>query len=86
MKTVWIYIDTHRIVGDENHLKVFDTIETAEAWLKVNDSEGVAFEYPVLGRVRTPSRTNSRLDRHGTLLALAMAAIVILAAVLLIAA
>ena len=46
--TVWIYVDTHKVVGDKDHLKVFATVEAAEAWFEENDSEGVAFEYDVI--------------------------------------
>jgi hypothetical protein len=46
--TVWIYINTAKEVGDEDHLKVFATEEAAERWFAENDPEGVAFEYPVL--------------------------------------
>ncbi|WP_200844463.1 hypothetical protein [Bradyrhizobium sp. USDA 3458] len=48
MKTVWIYADTNKLVGDKDHLKVLSTIEAAEAWLEENQPEGVAFEYPVI--------------------------------------
>ncbi|WP_375789544.1 hypothetical protein ACE10Z_20795 [Bradyrhizobium sp. Pha-3] len=48
MKTVWIYTDTAKKVGDENHIKVFATIEVAEKWLEENAPDGVAFEYDVL--------------------------------------
>ncbi|MCC8954287.1 hypothetical protein H8B02_12730 [Bradyrhizobium sp. Pear77] len=48
MKTVWIYTDAVRHVGDEDHIKVFATIEAAEKWFEDNDPEGVAFEYDVL--------------------------------------
>jgi hypothetical protein len=48
MKTVWVYVDTAREVGDVDHLKVFSTEEAAEAWFTENDTEGVAFEYPVI--------------------------------------
>jgi hypothetical protein len=47
--TVWIYVDTHKDVGDRDHLTVFATIEAAEAWFGENDPEGVAFEYDVIG-------------------------------------
>jgi len=47
--TVWIYVDTHKVVGDKDHLKVFATVDVAEAWFEENDSEGVAFEYDVMG-------------------------------------
>lgn len=49
MSIVWIYVDTSKQVGDPDHLKVFATIEAAEAWFEKNDPEGVAFEYPVIG-------------------------------------
>jgi hypothetical protein len=48
MKTVFIYVDTSKHVGDANHLKVFANVEAAEKWLEENDPEGVAFEYEVL--------------------------------------
>jgi hypothetical protein len=32
--SVWIYTDTSKHVGDPDHLKVFATIEAAEAWLE----------------------------------------------------
>ena len=48
MKTVWIYVDTNKQVGDADHLKVFATREAANKWLKKNDPEGVAFKYPVI--------------------------------------
>ncbi|MGF6312607.1 hypothetical protein ABIB82_006500 [Bradyrhizobium sp. i1.8.4] len=48
MKTVWIYTDAAKKVGDENHIKVFATIEAAEKWFEENAPEGVAFEYEVL--------------------------------------
>jgi hypothetical protein len=49
MKTVWIYVDTRKEVGDIDHLKVFATARAAEEWFEENDPEGVAFEYDVLG-------------------------------------
>jgi hypothetical protein len=48
MKTVWIYVDTSKDVGDPDHLKVFASPDAADAWLAENDPEGVAFEYDVL--------------------------------------
>jgi hypothetical protein len=47
-KTVWIYVDAHYKVSDENRLKVFATADAARAWFVEHDPEGVAFEYPVL--------------------------------------
>jgi hypothetical protein len=47
MKTVWIYVDTTRQVGDVNHLRVFASEEAAERWLTENDAEGIAYEYSI---------------------------------------
>ncbi|MCC8937565.1 hypothetical protein H8A99_14055 [Bradyrhizobium sp. Arg68] len=44
---VWIYADTSKHVGDPDHLKVFATIESAEAWFEKNDPAGLAFEYKI---------------------------------------
>ncbi len=46
-KTVWIYINSAKEVGDEDHLKVFANEDAASAWLAEHDPEGVAFEYPI---------------------------------------
>jgi len=51
--TVWIYVNTNVPVGDPAHLKVFDSQDAAEAWLAVNDPEGVAFEYEVNSMMTT---------------------------------
>jgi hypothetical protein len=32
MKTVWIYVDTNKQVGDREHLKVFASEDAAETW------------------------------------------------------
>ena len=48
MKTVLIYVDTSKDVGDVDHLKVFANIDAAEKWFEENDPEAVAFEYEVL--------------------------------------
>jgi hypothetical protein len=50
MKTVWVYTNTSKQVGDEHHLIIFANRDIANAWLKEHDPEGVAFEYPVIGR------------------------------------
>jgi hypothetical protein len=34
MKTVWIYVDTSKQVGDPEHIKVFATTEAAENGLR----------------------------------------------------
>jgi hypothetical protein len=47
--TVLIYVNTGKEVGDVDHLKVFANDEAAGAWFTENDSEGVAFVYPVIG-------------------------------------
>ena len=49
MKTVWVYYDTSKQMGDDGHLKVFATSDAAEAWFAKYDTEGVAFEFPVIG-------------------------------------
>jgi hypothetical protein len=46
-KTVWIYVDSRKLVGDRDHLQVFTDEDAAEEWFRDNDAEGVAFEYPV---------------------------------------
>ena len=51
MKTVWIYVDTKKQVGDRDHLKVFANPDLADEWFLVNDPEGVVFEYEVIGVV-----------------------------------
>jgi hypothetical protein len=48
MKTVWIYVDTNKEVGNVDHLKVFADSDAADRWFKKNDPEGVAFPYKVL--------------------------------------
>jgi hypothetical protein len=44
---VWIYVDTSKLIGDKEHLKVFADVGAADAWFADNDPEGVAFEYQV---------------------------------------
>lgn len=46
-KTVWIYEDGHKRVGDLDWVKVFSTEEAAKWWLVENDPEGVAWAYPI---------------------------------------
>jgi hypothetical protein len=46
--TVFVYVNTAKQVGDVDHIKVFSTVDAAEAWFEENDPEGVAFEYDVL--------------------------------------
>jgi ribosomal protein L34E len=48
MKTVWIYVDANKKVGDVDHLKVFASTKAADRWFKKNDPAGVAFRYEVL--------------------------------------
>jgi hypothetical protein len=48
IKTVWVYVNTSKEVGDVDHLKVVATEEAAAKWLAENDPEGVAFEYDVI--------------------------------------
>jgi hypothetical protein len=48
MKTVLVYVNTSKEVGDVDHLKVFANEEAMEKWFEENDPEGVAFQYEVL--------------------------------------
>jgi len=41
VKTVWIYVDTSKQVGDKDHLRVFANLDAAETWFEENDPEGV---------------------------------------------
>jgi hypothetical protein len=55
MKTVLIYVDTNKKVGDVDHLKVFANTGAADRWFDKNDPDGVAFRYKVLkGDVELP--------------------------------
>jgi hypothetical protein len=56
MKTVLIYVNTSKEVGDPDHLKVFASVDDAEKWFEENDPEGVAFEYQVEGSTSTGLR------------------------------
>jgi hypothetical protein len=38
MRTVFIYVNTSKQVGDADHLKVFSNVDAAETWLEQNDS------------------------------------------------
>jgi len=62
MKTVWIYVDTKKQVGDRDHLKVFANPDLADEWFLVNDPEGVVFEYEVIGVAA--DETGSGRQRH----------------------
>lgn len=46
-KTVWIYEDAHKRIGDLDWVKVFSTQEAANGWLAENDPEGVAWAHPI---------------------------------------
>ena len=48
MRTVLIYVDTSKDVGDVDHVKVFANVDAAEKWFEENDPEVVEFEYEVL--------------------------------------
>jgi hypothetical protein len=45
--TVWIYVDTSKLVGRITS-RSLRTRMAAETWLQENDPEGVAFKYDVL--------------------------------------
>lgn len=48
--TVWIYVNTRKQVGDNDHLRVFADQDAARKWSGEHDREGVAFEYDGLKR------------------------------------
>jgi hypothetical protein len=50
MKTVRVYEDTSKPVGDPHRVLVSTDQNSANAWFKEFDPEGVAFEYPVIGK------------------------------------
>jgi hypothetical protein len=45
-RTVWIYVDTSKQVGDVDHL--FAREDAANRWFAENDPESVAFRYEVI--------------------------------------
>lgn len=65
MKTVLIYVNTSRDVGDVDHLKVFASEEAANLWFAEHDPEGVAFEYPVEELGLGPLRPAGTADQYG---------------------
>ena len=48
MKTVWIYTDTSKQVGDVDRLKVFESPSVFYRWKETNDAQGIAFEHVVI--------------------------------------
>ena len=48
MRTVWIYADNTKMVGDEDHLIVFESPGVFERWKETHDPEAMAFEYVVI--------------------------------------
>jgi hypothetical protein len=56
--TVWIYTDTNKQFSDVDHLKVFESVDAANEWFKVNDPAGVAFEYEVLRQPQLAAATH----------------------------
>jgi hypothetical protein len=48
MKTVWIYVDTNKQVGNIDHLKAFANPDVADEWFEDHGPEGVMFEYSVI--------------------------------------
>jgi hypothetical protein len=37
MKTVFVYVNTSKQVGDRDHVKVFANVDAAEKWFEEND-------------------------------------------------
>jgi hypothetical protein len=64
MKTVLIYVNTSKDVGDVDHLKVFASEGAAEKWFAENDPEGVAFKYPVIGADEAEHRAGLSASRY----------------------
>jgi hypothetical protein len=62
--TVWVYVDTSKQVGDRNHIKVFASQEAALAWFRLNDPEGVAFEYEVRSAATTSQEAHDRFQQE----------------------
>jgi hypothetical protein len=62
--TVWVYVDTSKQVGDEDHLKAFADTDAAEACFAENDPEGVAFAYKVID-ARPSSASNDPIADKG---------------------
>ena len=48
MKYAWVDIDTSKQIGDQDHVRLFADADSAHAWFKLHDPEGIAFEYPVI--------------------------------------
>ena len=48
MKTVWVYVNTRKKIGDVDYLKVFASARVADRWLKKNDRVGAAVRCEVL--------------------------------------
>jgi hypothetical protein len=46
--SVFVYVNTSKLIGDPEHIKVFASQDAAETWFEENDPEGVAFEYQIL--------------------------------------
>jgi hypothetical protein len=46
--TVFVYIDTSKQIGDNDHIKIFASREAAERWFEDNDPLGFAFECEVM--------------------------------------
>jgi hypothetical protein len=40
MKTVFVYVNTSKQVGDTNHLKVFANVDAAEKWFEETIPKG----------------------------------------------
>ena len=40
-KTVWVYVDPSKVVGDTDRSKVLASLEPAKAWITESDPDGV---------------------------------------------
>jgi DnaJ-class molecular chaperone len=59
---VWIYVDTDKQVGDDDHLKVFSSQDVADEWFKANDPEGEAFEYEMIATASRQGKMPKRVE------------------------
>ena len=46
--SVFVYVNTSKLVGDPEHIMVFASQDATETWFEENDPEGAAFGYQVL--------------------------------------
>lgn len=60
--TFWVYVNINVSIGHRDHIKVFASQEAALSWFELNDPDGVAFEYEVLGALTTIREAHDRFQ------------------------